>query len=185
MEDRTRKIDPALEDKAAFFYTSQLPTQEDKTPIWWKVLGGTVFSIIALLLISLATHINNSIGEIRTEVRILSNEVIKKPDYSERQKEISETFKELIHVKEKLLLLENKKEIEPLIAEIADLEVRLNTLQKEDIRNIQKEGMELRQKTMMHDENVVFLQSQIKALQEENKQIRERLAVIAMKIEGS
>ena len=60
---------------AAMTKSSQPEKPEEKISIFWRVFGGTILSIVALVLITLYNGVNNSINEVRSASNALATEL--------------------------------------------------------------------------------------------------------------
>src|SRR5262245_5968578 len=61
--------------------------EDEKVSVFWRVFGGTILSILALVTITLYNNINSRISELRTELnkeREARAELVKKDEFQSR-----------------------------------------------------------------------------------------------------
>jgi hypothetical protein len=147
---------------------------EDRVPIFWKVFGGTLVSIAALVVITLCQHFNASLTELRGDLQHLCTdlrkdlgrlsesygELVKKDEFGTRLKSVWDSIKELQDGKAALLALKEK-------AALMDQQFQAGEAErKELVRELQR----LRQAQAVEEDR--------KALVRELQRLRERLAVV-------
>jgi len=76
---------------------------------FWKIFGGAVISVIALLLLTVGQYLNLSINDLRSDAFKINRELgdcIKQQDYKQDIKDLQQQIEKL---KERIVILENKK----------------------------------------------------------------------------
>ena len=99
---------------------SQPNDYRDDIPIFWKTFGGTVFSIIFLLSITLCGYILNQVNQIQFAVNNLTGDTIKKQEFNESNKTNAD------NVNRRFLTLEET--LSQRSTALDDLRIRLSSL---------------------------------------------------------
>lgn len=82
---------------------------EERLPLFWRICGGTLLSIVALVAVTAYQQFTNSLNELRSELSHLNNdlrkdlgrlnethgELVKKDEFNTRMKSVWENLKEL------------------------------------------------------------------------------------------
>lgn len=187
--ERQNQIVPPLPILAEVLRQSSAPKEDgkdegNKLPTFWKLFGGTVLSIAAMVTLSAYQALSSNAAEVRSEVAALNNEMrkefghlaegqaelVKKDECESRFKSV---WRELAELKE------DRKE---LIA-LKELVAALSKMQKEsetERRRLAQELQSLKEKRIQQEER--------RALATELSALRERLAGLegkqAVGIEG-
>lgn len=144
----TRQLDehPYVDRATGLLITSEMlrnsvptPKSEEKLSVFWRVFGGTILSITALVCIQVYQSLNSSIGELRTDqnrMRETAAEYIKKEDLTSRTSTLWNKVQELQNVGASLTLANSK---------IVVLEQQLATAEKER-KELAKELQGLRER---------------------------------------
>lgn len=118
--------------------------EEDHTPLWIKIFGGSILSIAFLCVITLTGYIVSNINNIQTQVNCVNADMITKKEFTDRQKTIWDSMKidsdNIAGLKERL------NAIESLAKERANgAETQLMQLREEN-RQLQKDIQSLRER---------------------------------------
>jgi hypothetical protein len=117
------------------------PKPEEKISLFWRVFGGTLLSIAALVLMTVYQQIANSLHDLRGDlnhVRELQVDMVKKDDLNSRATSIWNSLKEVTNdvpsLKTRTALLESQlavaeKERKDLCREVQALRERLATVE--------------------------------------------------------
>lgn len=153
--------------------------EEDHTPLWIKIFGGSILSIAFLCIITLTGYIVSNINNIQTQVNSVNADMITKKDYTNQQKTIWDSMKidgdNIAGLRERLNAIEN------LAKE------RQAWMEKYEAKIVeQNKALEMANKEMAaHKERANGAETQLMQLREENRQlqkdiqsIRERVAAI-------
>jgi hypothetical protein len=117
------------------------PKPEEKISLFWRVFGGTLLSIAALVLMTVYQQIANSLHDLRGDlnhVRELQVDMVKKDDLNSRTTSIWNSLKEITNdvpsLKTRTALLESQlaaaeKERKDLCREVQALRERLATVE--------------------------------------------------------
>ncbi|VTS01945.1 hypothetical protein [Tuwongella immobilis] len=77
---------------------SPAPAQEEKISLFWRVFGGTILSIVALVAVTLYNSMNNAINELRGELHRINEaraDLIKKDEFNSRNSQMWTRVQEL------------------------------------------------------------------------------------------
>jgi hypothetical protein len=150
---------------------------EDKVPVMWRIFGGTVLSILALMLVTVYQQIHGALGELRGDLGHLDKDVrrelarfseaqgelVKADKYSASNKGIWDAIKELRDDHAVLLAVKER------LAVTAESFKTSEEQQKDLAREVQQ----MREMKAAEDER--------RALQAEVQRLRERLAALEAK----
>lgn len=179
---------------------------EEKVSLFWRIFGGTLLSIVALLVITVYQSVNHSINDLRTNVGHLNEakaEFVKKDEHSsagsrtwdkvqEIQKEVAALNGPIGQIKDRVAQVEEqaktlvaeRKEIHELQAttkeRLAQFEQQLaaiKTAQKE-IQTLQQMITALQEKSILRDQQFKQVDDERKELLKEIQVLRERVARI-------
>lgn len=148
--------------------------KEEKVSAFWRIFGGTVLSIMALVVITLFNQMNSSIGELRAELGYLNKDLrkdltrlgeghadlVKKDEFSTRMRSVWDSIKEL---------RSDNTIVTSLKERTAALEQQLKTAE-EDRKVLARELTQLREAKAVEQDR--------KELVRELQQLRERLAAM-------
>jgi cell shape-determining protein MreC len=153
---------------------SSPPKPEDRMPLFWRVFGGTVLSILALVAVTVYQQFNGALNEIRGDLGHLSQEVrkemtrisegqgtlVKAEKYSASNKSIWDAINELRDDRGTLLAVKERLSVTAEGIKVYEEQ------QKELAREVQQ----MRELKAAEDER--------KTLQSEVQRLRERLAAL-------
>ena len=166
---------------------------EENISLFWRVFGGTILSIVALVAITIYNNMSSSITELRNEVsreREARAELVKKEEFNtrvtaqyERMRGIDSVKVELEGLKEKVAALGTiKKEVagletlkEKANTAATDLKTIRDDVQKLNTEVERNKTFTLEQKTV-RDVQVKQLEETMKELQKAVQDCREKLA---------
>jgi hypothetical protein len=166
---------------------------EDRVSLFWRVFGGTILSIVALVAITLYNHLANSVNELRAELNRVNEvkaEMVKKEEFNtrtqsmwERMQSLQELRVTVTGLKEQLSAQGEKQgDLKSMRDTLAMIEQRLKTAD-DDHKALAK--LELTLSTL--EQRAAARESQLKAAEDDRKEmvrqlqeLRERLA----KVEG-
>jgi hypothetical protein len=84
---------------------------EERVSVFWRVFGGTILSICALLVINAYQSIGNSIHELRADLgrlRETSGDFVRKDEFNSRQTALWNAFKDMQSLQTTVSVLNNK-----------------------------------------------------------------------------
>jgi len=119
--------------------TERIDESNDKVPLFWKLFGGSVFSIIVILMLSIFGYVVSSVQSVQGDLNRLNREVASlgttSTDLKERIKANELRGEELRLLQEKLLLLEKSsvtltEDNKTLREQISQLRERLAKIEK-------------------------------------------------------
>jgi chromosome segregation ATPase len=153
--------------------------EEDHTPLWIKIFGGTILSISFLCIITLTGYIVSNINNIQTQVNSVNADMITKKDYTSQQKTIWDSMKidgdNIAGLKERLNAIENlAKErqswMEKYEAKIVE--------QNKALEMANKEMAAYKERANGAETNLMQIREENRQLQKDIQSIRERVAAI-------
>lgn len=177
---------------------------EEKISLFWRIFGGAILSIVALVVITAYQSMNNSIHELRTSITAVSEsraDLVKKEEYrstqtniwdrlQENQKEVA-TMQSAVHqLRDRLATMEEsskltaaeRKEMLEMHATIkerlAQFESRLNgsTMTQKDVQTLQASVSALQEKSTVRDQQLKQMEDERKEMLKEVQSLRERIA---------
>lgn len=150
--------------------------EEDHTPFWIKIFGGSILSFAFLCIITLTGYIVANISSIQNQVNCLNADMITKKEFSDRQKSIMDSMKidndNIVSLKEKINAIENlSKErqswMEKIETKIGDQNKVVELLNKE---------------IAAHKERTNGMEFQLIQLREENRQLQKDIQILREKV---
>ncbi len=180
---------------------------EEKISVFWRVFGGTILSICALVILNLYQWLANGIHELRGDVgrlREAGGEYIKKDEFNTRSKDVWTRIQELQAVTASVTVLTNKlsaleqqlaaaererKDIQTALAQTTILKDRLTTLEEQrkvgeqdhkDLLTVGPALAALRDRDAAQEKQLKDAETERKEVVRELQHLRERLA----KLEG-
>jgi hypothetical protein len=136
--------------------TNKKSQDEDETPMWVKVFGGSILSIAFLCAITITGYIVNNLNGLQVQINTLNTQILIKSEYNETQKHFTEMFQNQIKICENCLV---------------DLKQRINTLEQ---LNKDRQGN--------IDQQILQLRDEQKSLVKDIQSMRERIASIEAKM---
>ncbi|HEY1381246.1 MAG TPA: hypothetical protein VGF55_30885 [Gemmataceae bacterium] len=180
---------------------------EERISVFWRVFGGTILSITALMVISAYQTLANGIHEVRTDLgrlREATADFIKKDEFNSRTTKLWDGIREVQAIDPKVTVLTNRltaqetqltaadrerKEMQTAILQLTALKDRLaaaddaRKLTEHDHRELQAAAATLaalKEKDAALEKQVKDAEAERREVQRELLQLRERLA----KLEG-
>lgn len=153
--------------------------EEEHTPLWIKIFGGSILSIAFLCVITLTGYIVSNMNSLQSQVNAVNADMITKKEFAERQKSVWESQKlcndNLGGVKERLnaieqLAKERQLWMEKYEAKIADQAKAMDAANKEIAAQKERANSAETQLKQMREEYQV--------LQKDMQSLRERIAAI-------
>lgn len=176
---------------------------DEKISLFWRIFGGTIVSIVALLFITAYQSISSSIHDLRTELsqlREAKGDFVKKDEYSNTRskvweklqdldKQLGATAAPLVQIKDRLSQLEDqtktttleRKDMHELQATIKErmvqFEQQLNQgkMTQKDLQSVLQTISGLQEKSVLRDQQIKQLEDERKDLMKEVQSLRERL----------
>lgn len=166
---------------------------DERVSLFWRVFGGTILSIIALIGITIYNNQASSIAELRAEVSRLNearSEMVKKEEFNSRNQNMWDRVQQLQEMrvtvtglKEQLSSVSEKTaELKVVIDKLTVLEQRLKA-SEEDHKALAKAELSitaLEQKAIARDSQMKTIDDDRKEMVKQLQELRERLA----KVEG-
>lgn len=149
MQERERNFDTTKPEQISTIPQSPYATSktDDHVPAWIKIFGGTVVSVIFLLVITMVGYFINHMNNMQTSIVNLTGEMVSKREFNERQTAIWNNLKErnaaIDGMKERLTAVE--KEQAAYKERISVQEQQLKQLQEEN-RQLGKDLQALRER---------------------------------------
>lgn len=152
--------------------------EEERTPLWVKIFGGTILSITFLCVITLSGYIINNINNIQFQVNLINSNLITKEEVSDQQKNIIDVVK--INVDNIVSLKERLNSMEALMKERQGLIEKIETKFNETIKNIDntKEIIIQNERINGIDAQLIQFKEENRNLQKDIQTLREKIAVI-------
>src|SRR5262249_49703584 len=122
--------------------TAPPPTKhEERMPLFWRVFGGTLLSIAALVILTLCQHFNNSLNELRGELSTLNDRLRKDMGHIN-----ADLRKDLNHINETHGDLVRKEEFNSRLKSVWD--------SVKELRELQVTVSGLKERAMLRDQEV-------------------------------
>jgi chromosome segregation ATPase len=179
-------------------------SSDEKVSLFWRIFGGTILSIVSLLVITAYQSISSSIHDLRTELSQLKEakaEFVKKDDYTaartrmwdrmqEIDKQVATATAPIAQMKERMTQLDEqtrttageRKDMNELHATIkermAQFEQQLaqGKMTQKDLQMMLQTIGGLQEKSVLRDQQLKQLEDERKELMKEIQALRERLA---------
>ncbi len=177
---------------------------DEKVSLFWRIFGGTLLSIVALLVLTAYQSITGSIHDLRSDLSMLKEakaDLVKKDEFSAKTNKLWDKIQDVEkqtgaavgpvqQMKDRLGQLEDqakttsqeRKEMHELQATVKErmlqFEQQLNqgkTTQK-DLQTVQQTISGLQEKSVLRDQQIKQLEDERKDLMKEIQALRERLA---------
>jgi DNA repair exonuclease SbcCD ATPase subunit len=167
---------------------------DDRVSVFWRVFGGTILSIFALVAVTLYNNLQSNVNEVRAELSRANEaraELVKKEEFNtrtqslwDRMQALQELRAAVTGLKEQLATCgEKQAEIKPIREQLAALEQRLKGAE-DDHRGLAK----AEQTIAALEQKVAARDNQLKAGDEERKEMAKQLAELRerlAKVEGA
>jgi hypothetical protein len=166
---------PASDGAASFPASS-----EERLSAFWRIFGGTLLSITALVIITICQHFNNSQSELRGDLSHLGDDVHK--DINRLNQEFGDLMKKDEFTSRMKTVWENLKELQDERTVTTALKERV-TILDERVKQQEGERKELARE-LQHLRELKAIEDDRKELVRELQRLRERLAAIEGKQAG-
>jgi peptidoglycan hydrolase CwlO-like protein len=181
-------------------------TGDEKVSLFWRIFGGTILSIVALVVITAYQSLTNGVHELRLAMAAANEaraDLVKKEEYQssrtkiwdrlqDLQKEVGQAQAPVSQIKDRVTTLEEshktlsgeRKEIHEQQATVRErltqFEQRLNgnVMTIKDLQMLQTSVTALQEKSTVRDQQFKQMEEEKKELLKEIQSLRERLAKI-------
>lgn len=167
---------------------------DERVSIFWRVFGGTILSIAALVAITLYNNQASSITELRAEVSRLNDaraESVKKEEFNSRTQNIWDRMQQLQEMRVTVTAMkeqisgygEKANDVKAIQDKLSQIEQRLK-MAEDDHKSLAKAEVTisaLEQKTAARDAQLKIVEDERRDLAKQLQDLRERLA----KVEGA
>jgi hypothetical protein len=166
---------------------------DDRVSLFWRVFGGTILSIMALIAISLYNHLATSISDLRGEINRVNEaraELVKKEEFNSRTQNVWERLQALQELrvtvsglKEQLSGYADKQgDLKAVRDSLGVIEQRLKSAEEDHKALVRAELSitALEQKTAAREAQLKAAEDERKEMARHVQELRERLA----KVEG-
>lgn len=140
---------------------TQKPQSDDGVPVFWKVFGGSVFSIIVFLILAICGYIINNINNIQSQVSVLASQTIQKQEFEGRAKTIEE-------LRDKIAVIAEQQ------ADMEEKLTKLENLTAQEFKAVQESAKDFH----ATKERIAGMERRF----EEIKEIREKIEIMREKI---
>lgn len=174
----------------------KIPTghSDDRVSMFWRVFGGTILSILALIAVTLYNNLQSTVAELRTEVNRSNEaraELLKKEEFNSRTQTLWDRVQALQELKATVSGLkeqvaacaEKQGDAKGLRDQLAAVEARLKAAE-DDHKALARAELTitaLEQKTAARDAQLKAVDDERKETAKQLAELRERLA----KVEGA
>lgn len=152
--------------------------EEDHTPLWIKIFGGTILSITFLCVITLTSYIVTNINSIQSQLNNVNAEMTTKKEITESQKNIWDSIKidgdNIVGLKERLNVIESLAKDRQVWMEKQEVKI------SEQNKTIEMESKEI----AAHKERANNADSQLMQLREENRQLQKDIQALRERVAG-
>jgi DNA repair exonuclease SbcCD ATPase subunit len=167
---------------------------DDRMSVFWRVFGGTILSILALIAVTLYNNLTSQINELRSELNRVNEaraELVKKEEFNTRNQNMWDRLQSLQDLRvtvtalKEQLTSQNEKSIDvkAVTDKLGALELRLKQAEDDHKATMKAEvsiaGLE--QKGTARDAQLKAMEDDRKDLVRQLQELRERLA----KVEGA
>ena len=167
---------------------------DDRVSLFWRVFGGTILSIFALVAVTLYNNLQSNINELRAELSRSHEaraELVKKEEFNARTQNIWDRVQTLQELKATVSALkeqvagysERQGDVKLLRDQLTTIEQRLKTTE-DDHKALARAELTittLEQRTAMRDAQLKAAEDERKEMAKQLAELRERLA----KVEGA
>jgi hypothetical protein len=161
---------------------------DEKVSMFWRIFGGTILSIFALVLITAYQSHANALHELRTDISRANEaraDMVKKDEFGASKTKIWDKFQDV----QKEMLAESKDAHDGQVTlkeRLAQFELQLNegkTAQKE-MQTLRQTVTALQEQAVLHDRQAKQADEERKELTKEIQALRERLAKVEARKEA-
>jgi DNA repair exonuclease SbcCD ATPase subunit len=167
---------------------------DDRVSMFWRVFGGTILSIFALVAVTLYNNLQSNVTELRAELSRVNEaraELVKKEEFNSRMQSMWDRMQALQElkvtvtgIKEQVAGFNEKQgDVKGLLDKLAAVEAKLKAAE-DDHKTLAKAELmvtALEQKTAARDAQLKAAEDERKEMVKQLAELRERLA----KVEGA
>lgn len=143
------------------------PKSEDRIPLLWRIFGGTVLSILALIGVTSYTQFTNALNDLRSSIGRLSEaqtELVQKDEFSSRLTSVWNSIKTLQESQATIASLKERSLVRD--HQIKDIEERREAMIKE-IQELEASVALLKDRAMTRDQKLNSETELLTSLQKE------------------
>ncbi|HEV3145882.1 MAG TPA: hypothetical protein VGZ47_18475 [Gemmataceae bacterium] len=147
-------------------------SNEEKISVFWRVFGGTLVSIAALVAITAYQAQSNSINDLRKELSQANEaraQLVKNDEFTSARTKIWDKFQEM---QKDTLALQQVKDRVGLVEE----QIKAGSGTQKDLQSVQQTVSALQEKAVLRDQQLKQMDDEKKELVKELQALRERLA---------
>jgi DNA repair exonuclease SbcCD ATPase subunit len=166
---------------------------DDRMSVFWRVFGGTILSILALIAVTLYNNLQSTVAELRTEISRSNEaraELVKKEEFNSRSQTLWDRVQALQELKVTVGGLkeqvaacgEKQGDVKAVRDQLAAVDAKLKAAE-DDHKALSKAELTitaLEQKTAARDAQLKAVEDERKEMAKQMTELRERLA----KVEG-
>jgi polyhydroxyalkanoate synthesis regulator phasin len=156
---------------------------EEFTPAWIKIFGGSILSILFLSVITVTGYIISNLNNLQTQVTNLNSEMVSKKEFNERQKNMWDAVSEqnkangdgVVNCKERLNSLESQAKERQTWMEKVELRIQA---QEKAVETANKDIVAHKERLTILEQQLNTLRTDHTALQKEVQGLRERILTL-------
>lgn len=156
--------------------------EEDHTPLWIKIFGGSILSITFICVITFTGYIVNNLNSIQIQINAINADLITKREFSERTKSILDTIKidsdNLVSLKERINALEQLSKERQIWMDKSELK---SSEQGKTLENANKEIASQKERANGLESQINLLRDELKQAQKDFQTLREKVAALEAK----
>lgn len=160
---------------------------DDFAPVWIKIFGGSILSVSFLCAITVTGYIVANLNSLQSQINTLNSQMVTKSEHNERQKilwdgytnQTKQSFDFFSSAKERINFLEQG--LKDRQTSIEKIEIKL-TLQEKALESANKELAGQKERSNSLESNNLQLRDEIKSVQKDLQNFRERVASIEAKL---
>lgn len=159
----------------------------DSIPIWIKLFGGSIVSVLFLCVITVIGYVVNNLNSLQVQINTLNSQMTTKEENTQQHKVIWDTFLAQIKTVQETLgpVKERVNALEQLVKErqvLVDKVEARQSLQDKSLEMVHKEQGAQKEKIAGQDVMLGQMREEIRGFQKDLQALRERLAGIEGKI---
>lgn len=154
--------------------------EEERTPLWIKLFGGTIISITFLCMLSITGYFVNCLNNLQNQINCVSNESVPKSMWSTHVMQWTTNSESIANCKERLNAIEQIAKERAVLLEKSD--VRVYSVEK-SIELTNKEFATQLEKLSALEKQIVEQRAEIQQVAKDLQLLRERFAAYEGKIE--
>lgn len=153
--------------------------EEDHTPLWIKIFGGSILSMAFLCVITLTGYIVSNINNIQSQVNCVNADMITKKEFTDRQKAVWDSMKmdsdNIAGLKERMNAIESLAKERQLWMEKYEAKI---AEQNKALEVANKEVAAYKERANGAETQLMQLREENRQLQKDIQSLRERVAAI-------